>query len=420
MVDVALHDGQLKVFNDTHRFRVLVCGRRWGKSRMALWELVLASLQFKGTTSAMSPETVLGVMPTLTQAKKVLWQPLVNLCETELAPFVKRINRSDFRIDFHYGKPSIVIAGANDAGGDRLRGMRLYFVVTDEAQDIKPIVFDEVILPAMADTPGSRMLITGTPKGKLNHLYQLAMQSEVNPEYSFHTMPTISNPFVPPKEVEAARLKLPERVFRQEFYASWEDFPGKIYTELDSANITTGKPDKFTHVTMGIDWGSYHPAISVLGKYQHSWYWLEGWSPGSERDSQPVPNPVRDTHIRRLAKKWRVNSVFCDPSQPSDILHVRELGRRDGHQGLQRAVEGYNRIAEGIGQVHSYISQKSLVFVPDLADMVPDAIDGYLGYQLHEAYHYETDNNGNIREVPADGYMSHIVDATRYALATKV
>lgn len=29
-----LHDGQKRIADDTHRFKVVVCGRRWGKNRV--------------------------------------------------------------------------------------------------------------------------------------------------------------------------------------------------------------------------------------------------------------------------------------------------------------------------------------------------------------------------------------------------
>ena len=422
-MDIQFHPGQAKVFTDPRRFRLLCCGRRFGKSRLALWELILASLNFKGSIDPMTPETVIGVMPSFTQARKVLWQPLVNICETQLSSIVKKVNRSEFRIDFYNGKPSIIIAGANDGNGDRLRGLRVYFAALDEFADFKPMVFDEVIRPAMSDTPGSRALFTGTPKGKLNHMYDLVNKAISDPqEYAYFNAPTYENPLIPYDEVLNAKKRLPPRVFRQEYLASFENFPGKIYTELSSSNLTVSEKPQLDYVVMGVDWGAYHPALSILGRDKYGcWYWVEGWSPGSERDSQPVPRPTVEAHAVRLAKKWRVNMTLCDPSQASDILGFRELGKRAAISGLANCKEGYNKIAEGIAQVHSLITQQKLLFVPGLADALPDAVDGNLAYQLHEAYHYEIDKDGVIDDTtPADGYCSHTVDSTRYSLASKL
>jgi Terminase large subunit, T4likevirus-type, N-terminal len=413
-----IHSGQSQVYNDTRRFRVSCSGRRFGKTSLMLLELLKASLTFEGKPSRTSPETVIAVMPTFTQAKEVIWKPLISLCESEgVQGAIESINRSDYTINFH-GKPRIKVAGANDNNGDRLRGLRVYFAGIDEVQDVKPQVFWDVIRPAMSDTVGSRALFTGTPKGKLNWLYQLSRLQETDKDWGFHNLPTWLNPTIPREEIEQARLTLPPRLFAQEYEASFTDFPGKWYSELDSNNKHFGDLPQFDLVVMGIDWGDLHPALVVIGRgVDRCWYFVEAWSPGGTREAQPIPDPILHSQVRRLVKKWQVNRIYCDPSRPSAILAIRALGDEIGYRS---AAEGYNRIAEGIGQIHGLISENRLLFSGGLSDKIPDAIDGDLAYELFQAYHRESDKNGQFTEVPADGYESHVNDATRYALATKM
>lgn len=423
-LDIPLHYGQRKVIDSPNRYRVLVCGRRWGKSSLVLWEMVIRSLQYPGDVrKELMPATVLGAMPTMNQAKQVLWQPLVTLVQTYFPSQVQKINHSDSTIWFKNGKPPIKIRGANDANGDRLRGSRLYFVALDEYQDWKPEIFNNVIEPAMKDTKGSRAIFTGTPKGRLNHFYSIANKAIKDSTYTYFNMPTWVNPTIPREEVELSRNTLPDRVFRQEYEASFEDFPGKIYYELDSTNRYEGNFDTsvLDYVVMGVDWGDRCPALSVVGRDKlGQWYWLEGWSPGNERESPPITQPVLQANMLRLARKWKVNASYADPSRPSEILATRQLGINNSIPGLRKCVEGYNKIQEGISQVHTLISTKELKFVPGLADRVPDSVDGNLAYMLAEAYHRVIDKNGNITDEPADGYFSHLNDALRYSLASKV
>lgn len=423
-LDLKLHEGQREVMFSPKRYRTLVCGRRWGKSSLGLWSVLLASLQCPiDCSKELMPPVVLGIMPTMTQAKRVLWLPLVAICTTVLKDYVESVNRTDHRIKFKGGKfPDIVIAGANDNNGDGLRGLRVYFLLADEYQDIKPIVIEEVIQPAMSDTPGSRALFTGTPKGRLNHLYDTFMMASQFPdEYASFNFPTSQNPLIPRGEIDKKRMLLPPRVFRQEYEASFEDYPGKIYTELNSCHLVD-QYGTLAVVVMGIDWGQVHPAISILGRDRlGTWYWLEGYSPGNARDSQPIPQAVFEANLIRLAKKWRVDMSLADPAQPSSILSVRQLGDKLGLRGLSNCVAAYNAIEEGINQVHSLIHQGKLLFVSNAHDkLLPDYIDGETAMQLHEAYHWLTDKSGQVLEGrPADGYFSHICDSTRYALATK-
>jgi hypothetical protein len=416
---VKLHQAQRKILLSPARFRVTVNGRRFGKTRLTLDELVLASLRYPREVSKTSPETVIGVLPTLTQAKQILWKPLVNLCETEpLSRVVRRINKSDFTIDF-YNKPSIRIAGANDNNGDRLRGLRILFASLDESQDIRPSVFSDVIRPAMSDTVGSRALFTGTPKGKLNHLYHLAELAKSNPDWEFFNFPTWTNPTIPREEIERARATLPPRLFAQEYEASFVDFPGKWFTELSYENMYYEDTlPKFDLCVMGIDWGDLHPSLNVLGRAGRTWYYLEGWSPNPDpRTAQPIPDPILHSNIKRLVKKWNVAYTYCDPSRPSAILAVRGLGVEPGYRN---AIAGYNPIVEGISQVHALITQRNLLFTGGFHDKVQDALDGHQAYTLHEAYHRKTDKNGHFTDEPEDGYESHVVDGTRYSLATRI
>jgi hypothetical protein len=395
-------------------------GRRYGKSRLLIWELILRALSFPGEIDPVSPETVIGALPTLVQAKKILWQPLVSLAETSLAPVVKKINRSDFRIDFHGNKPSIVIAGANDSNGDRLRGLRIYFAGCDEYQDWKPGILETVLMPAMADTAGSRALLTGTPKGRLNHLFSLFEMVKQNPaEYAAFNHPTLTNPLISRVEVEAAKKRLPPRIFRQEYEASFEDFPGKIYTSLDNENQYHEilEKDWLTTAILGIDWGDVNPALVVLGQLGNSWVYLEGWHSDT---GQPVPQTVLDAELVRLSTKWEVSGSFADPSRPSSILGVRTLGKQYNLPGLRNCVAGFNRIWEGIAQVHSLIVQNRLLFLTDEPEVRrPGLVTGNDAYLLAEAYHKTTNKEGQVIEDVAPGQDDHILDALRYALSVK-
>ncbi len=417
-VPVNLHKAQRIIFNDPHRFRTTCNGRRFGKTALATWELLIRALQFDGTPSITSPEVVLGVMPTANQARQVLFKPLVNICETEaFKPLVKNVNRTSMTIDLH-GKPSIRIVGANDAGGDRLRGLRIYFVVIDEIQDVNPSAFYDVIRPAMADTKGSRALFTGTPKGRRGILWEFSKMPEQDDDWVFYNFPTASNPTIPREEVEKARATLPPRLFAQEFLASFEDFPGKYYTELDSVNRYSGNIKDlppFDLSVLGVDFGDCNPALVVVNRgLDRNWYLTECWNPNQGKEPQPIPNHVFHSHIRRLVKKWNVRLTLADPSRPSDILAIRSLGVESG---FINAKAGYNKISEGICQVHNLISQKRLLFVPGMADPVEGAIDADLAFLLVEAYHRVKNKDGTFSDTPADGSEAHINDALRYALA---
>lgn len=414
-MDIRLHASQLKAFKDPKKVRVVVCGRRWGKSKLVIFELLLRSLLFPGKVDPVSTQTVLGLLPTFQAAKRILWNPLYSLCtETELSSQVESISKVDYKITFKGGKPPIVIAGAND-GGDRLRGMRLYFACLDEYQDMKRGTLDEVILPATADTKGSRLLITGTPKGKLNCLATVAARAKEFPDsYSFYNLPTADNPTIDPKEIELARTILPPRTFRQEFLASFEDYQGKILSELTELNQCDHLPDNLELTILGIDWGETHPAVAAYGLSKGVWHYLDGWQGNG---TQPVAQPVFDSHVVRIADRWKVKATYCDPSRPSSVLGIRALGRLANIPGLVKAVSGNNRVEEGINHLHSLIYQRKLMFPKERVSSSQGYVDGLEAYKKFEAYHRKT-KDGCVLETIEDGQDDHIIDLSRYALFT--
>jgi len=404
-MNIQFHSGQLQIFRDISRFRVAVMGRRFGKTLLLKHELLIAVMRFNLSYDPVSPPEVLGILPTLVQAKAILWKPLVSICQGELKAMNPLINRSDYTISFP-NRPTIRICGANDKHGDGLRGKRIWFAGCDEYQGFNAGVLDNIIVPAMADTKGSRLLLTGTPKGTLNCLYK-AFKT-----YSSHNLPTSTNPFVDKDEIARARQVLPPRIFRQEYEASFEAFEGQVYSELHESNQVPELPTEYNLVVMGIDWGDVHPAAVVVGLCQDTWYILEAYQGNySSKSNRTIPQDTFEGHLTRLALKYNVSHAYCDPSRPSSILRTRQL------EGLTNTVSGFNRIEEGLTQVGSLIYQNKLL----MSTQISNAEDILYGQQIYEqlaSYHRATDRDGNVTSGIQDGQEDHVCDALRYALAT--
>ena len=146
-VRLQYHEGQLQVARDTARFKVLSCGRRWGKTRLAVMESLRVALD---------GGRVWWLAPTYQMAMEG-WRPLMRMCSGD--PDAK-VNRSDHRVDF--GKGSIEVRSADDP--DKLRGAGLDLVVLDEAAFMKLDDVWDALRPALTDRQGKAIIIS-TPKG---------------------------------------------------------------------------------------------------------------------------------------------------------------------------------------------------------------------------------------------------------------
>ena len=206
-----LHPAQMEVFQDQTRYRVLVAGRRFGKTHDAVAE---------GSCAALDPENrkhqpVYLIAPTQPQAKLLYWRPLID----KLHPLIVSTNVNEGLIHLKNGV-MIGVKGADNP--DSLRGVGLWAAILDEIGTMKAPVWEEIIRPALADSKG-RALFIGTPPYGRNHLYEMFQlgQDPDQPEWKSWRFTTYDNPFIDRAEIEALRRSLSTTTFRREILAEF-------------------------------------------------------------------------------------------------------------------------------------------------------------------------------------------------------
>lgn len=196
-----LHKNQLAVFNSTARFRVMMSGRRFGKSELAVTEIV---------TNAIVGRSVAYITPTYALAK-TFFDKL-----SKAVPFDS--NRSDLTIQFPNQGSVQFFTGERL---DNLRGRKFHMVIIDEASFI-PNLEDgwlNSIRPTLTDYKGKAIFLS-TPKGK-NYFYSLYMKGLAKEDsWESFKFSTYDNPFIDFSEIDEARRQLPQVVFEQEYMAN--------------------------------------------------------------------------------------------------------------------------------------------------------------------------------------------------------
>jgi len=209
---------QKEVHADKTRFKVVVAGRRCGKSRQAAIELILEGLQCPEGSGVMY------VAPTQGQARVIIWQVLMELGREVIAS--SHVNNSEITL---INGVIIYVRGADRP--DTLRGVSLWFVVLDEFADMKPSAWEQVIRASLSDKRGKALFI-GTPKGR-NHffdLYKLGSSGD-DPEWKSWTFTTADNELIHPDEIKAAKATLSSFAFKQEYLASFDNVGSDIFKE---------------------------------------------------------------------------------------------------------------------------------------------------------------------------------------------
>ena len=222
---MALTEAQLKVAQSDKRFRVLVTGRRFGKTHLAIRELCKAASK--------PDQLVWYVAPSYRMAKQIVWDKIKNkLLDLN---WVDRYNETDLHLILKNGS-KICLRGADHS--DSLRGVGINFLVLDECADIDKKAFSEVLRPTLSDTQGSA-LFTGTPKGLGNWLHDIYINHKTDPNWQSWQFTTLDGGQVSADEIEQARKDLDDRTFRQEYMASFETYSGQVYYNFSESNITT-------------------------------------------------------------------------------------------------------------------------------------------------------------------------------------
>lgn len=197
------HPGQTQIVEHPARFKVVMCGRRFGKTQLGVR---------RACDVALAGHPVGWFAPTYKYVLEV-WRELLE----RLRPVVVRSHDQDKRIELATG--GVIEIWTMDGENPGL-GRKYALAVIDEAGIVPDLltIWQQALRPTLVDLKG-RALFLGTPRGRRHGFVQLfnrGMSGEDADWASFRAR-TLDNPYIPPEEVEQARRELPPEVFAQEF-----------------------------------------------------------------------------------------------------------------------------------------------------------------------------------------------------------
>lgn len=240
---------------DKHQGKILVSGRRFGKTMLGLMFLCYHEFQ--------PNERRWLVFPTYRQGKMVAWNKLKSIFRGRNC----KINEVELSVTLPNGA-EISIRGADRE--DSLRGVSLgakgtNAVVLDEYAYMKPNVLNEIIMPMLAETQAN-IMICGTPDGVQNHLFEMYNKGQNDdPYWKSWQYTTIEGGFIPLEEIEKARQTLDARTFKQEMEGSFEVSANRCAYNFDRSLHVKDDLDIPYKKYWGIDFGvaSYMSAVLI-------------------------------------------------------------------------------------------------------------------------------------------------------------
>jgi hypothetical protein len=311
-----MHSNQLKVINSTARFRVIVAGRRWGKSEAAARFALLGARrdQDRGVRGGVTWV----ILPTYDMARP-FWGKMIstapegwitNTIGTQHAP--NTIYLDDQRIEFKSGDHP-----------ERLVGEGLRRVILDECGALKNALWEESILPTLMDHSGDALL-TGTPKLSQGHFfYKLYSRGldDLDDEVQTFGGPTSENPWIKVSEFERMRREMPKRKFEQEVLGRFQMGDGMVFRDVEEC---VGPFAPGPTVSIGIDLARRADFTVLTGMNKKGQVtFLDRW--------RHVPWPVQEERIVAAAKReGRRPKCIIDSTGVGDpvVQHLEKKGLR--------------------------------------------------------------------------------------------
>ncbi len=384
-----LTPAQKQIATDTHRFRVLNCGRRFGKTILAIEEML-------GVAIAKKDRRVAYFAPTRDDAREITWAMLVKKCENIT------LYKNESLLQIHVmtmdgGKSMIALYGwesVQERG--KGRGLANDFIICDEVSNYRNfwVGWNEVLSPTLIDRRGSAMFIS-TPKG-FNHFYDLYNMEAKDINYKSFHFTTYDNPHIPPEEIEREKKTKPEDTFAQEYLADFRKMQGLVYKEFDRdrhvKTLTITHPDEYL---AGIDFGFTNPC-AVIPLYRH----------GDEQYHIPFEwykTGKTEEQVGEYVKSCKFNRVYPDPESPSAIEVLDNKG-----VFVVEVLKNKDSVMNGINRIRTLLKTGKLTIDPSCVNLIAE----------FETYAYPDKRDLHNEEEKPIKENDHALDALRYALTT--
>ena len=306
---------QQTIAGDPSRFKVVVAGRRFGKTYLSMREICYRA--------RMPDQEIFYITTSYRAAKMILWKPLKRrLLDLKWA---KKINESELSILLKNGS-TISLKGAEDP--DKLRGVSLDFAVIDEAAESKlESLWGEIVRPALADRQGGALFI-GTPKGKSNPFYDLYVfaKDPTHQDWAAFQYTTLEGGFVTAKEIEAAKQDMSERQFKQEFMATFETYENRVAWAFErEANVKVHPDPRTDIIHVGMDFNRSPLVASIAVQEGEKLYAI---------DEIQIFGSNTDEICDEIESRYPRSKVFVYPD-PSGSRQQTSSGGRSDHSILQ-------------------------------------------------------------------------------------
>lgn len=336
------------------RYKVMVCGRRFGKTTSALLAAILRA-------TAERDQVIFYIAPTYRQAKQVAWGILTRW----VGGGYLRKNEQELVIEFANGS-KIFLKGAENP--DSLRGSFCHLAILDEYSDIRPNVWDEVVSPLLLDTRGDAWFM-GTPKG-FDHFHKLWKEvhsGERGEEWVAFRLTSYDNPYNSREELAEKKRTTDARYFAQEYMAEFIQFSGLVFADFNrERHVKDFNVEEVNGIYLeGMDFGADHPTACIFGKVDATgklWVWAEHYESNMSSGEHAKAIKAKRIETKPGVYKRRPRATYLDPSAKGFSNDLAANGIR--------TVKAVNDRDFGVARVRELLRDDRIVIHPSCVNLI--------------------------------------------------
>ncbi|QDP53919.1 MAG: putative terminase large subunit [Prokaryotic dsDNA virus sp.] len=387
MINWTVNKTRKEILYNPARFKVIVAGRRWGKTVLSLMYLLKDSFQ--------PNERRWFITPTYRQGKMIVFPVLRQM----FAGFDNaKLNESEMSVVFSNGA-ELAVKGADNE--HNLRGVELTKAVMDEMAYIKPHVWEEIIMPMLATTQGECLFI-GTPSG-YDIMYELYNKGQSDTNWKSWQFKTIDGGFVPKEEIDLARRTMDDIVFRQEFEGSFETTGNRAAYNFSRDDHCIKANELSSNLWWGVDFNvDYMTAVLACQ-----------FTDGTIHFFDEIRLKNSNTEELAIAMKKIAPNIECYPDPAGKARST--VSRRSDHQILRdhsfliRAKKSHPSHIDRLNALNRKLK--------DAEGRIGMTVDPSCTYLIKDLEQCQRDKKGGLAKDNIE--LTHALDACSYAISYK-
>ena len=371
---------QYQISSSNKRFRVLVSGRRFGKTYLCITEMMKYASRVK--------QNIWYVAPTFKMAREIAWTKLKDMLHQ--FNWIENVNESNLQITIKKTGSKISLKGCENY--DALRGVGIDFLILDEFADIDEKAWTEVLRASIADTQGD-VLMCGSPKGYGNWSYRMYLKGKEDEEWDSFQFTTLQGGMVPKEELEQAKQDVDIRTYRQEFEGTFENYAGAVYYNFHPVdNVRQSNIDWSKPLHLGLDFNVDPMSASVAQIEKDTIHF---------KDEIVIYSSNTDEMVEEIRNRYgSKQKIFCYPDPACRQRKTSAGGRTDltilqnagfnvkckiKHSPIRDRINAVNsRLKSATGKRHIFVNPSCKIIIRGLQRQIykentniPDKEEGF-------------------------------------------